>query len=242
MKYLLCAVVALIGLSAPAAAADLGGSYKDSGVPLPEAAGDYTAFRGAYVGVQGGWSSYGHDINATAGTVDLFSLSSVGASGGLFGVSGGYNFTAGRFLVGPYAEFNWTNDSADLSAINGRYTAKLSHDDEWSIGGRLGYLVSPHTVVYGLAAFTGADASISTSKAVKGLESDVTFNGYTLGLGAESIVSRDVSLKLEGRWSQFDEATLYEDKTVTLASEPTAVAVLVGLNYHPHFGGFDPLK
>ena len=30
MKYLLCAVVALIGLLAPAAAADLGGSYKDS--------------------------------------------------------------------------------------------------------------------------------------------------------------------------------------------------------------------
>ena len=101
MKYLLCAVVALIGLLAPAAAADLGGSYKDGGVPLPEAAGDYTAFRGPYVGIQGGWSSYNHDSTSSYGESwtkptyaynSLDNQSSAGAGGGMFGINAGYNF------------------------------------------------------------------------------------------------------------------------------------------------------
>lgn len=251
MKYLLCAVVALIGLSAPAAAADLGGSYKDGGVPLPEAAGDYTAFRGAYVGIQGGWSSYNHDLSATETPTDgpafeLLNLSSVGAGGGVFGLNGGYNFTAGRWLVGPTFEFNWANNSADLSVYNGAYTAKISHNNEWSIGGRLGYLATPQTVLYGLAAFASADVSVSTSQPVEGLNTGVSFSGYTLGVGAESFLTRDVSLKLEGRWTQFGKETLYsssnKDMTDAVTSEPSEVAVMVGVNYHPRFTGMDSLK
>jgi outer membrane immunogenic protein len=253
---MLATVLTVVACAGGASAADLGNSsYDRNGTPaLIEAPGDYTAFRGAYAGVQGGWSTVDHDMKATetpsnGDAVDLFSLSSAGAGGGMFGVNGGYNFTAGRFLVGPYAEFNWANNSVDLAIDNGKYTAKLAHDDEWSIGGRLGYLVSPQTVAYGLVAFTSADTSISTSSStpIKGLEDGVNFHGYTLGVGAESFVTRDVSLKLEGRWTQFSKATLYnradEEKTVTtVTSEPSEVAVMVGVNYHPRFGVMDALK
>jgi outer membrane immunogenic protein len=242
LTYAVGTFLALIGASV-ASAADLGGSYKDQS-PSAYSGDNGDAFRGFYFGLQGGWGSYNHDNSVNYNSTEVANYSAAGAGGGMFGVDAGYNFRMNRVVVSPFVEYGWTNHSTDLSVLEA--TASLTHNDEWSVGGRLGYLVNNTTLVYGLLAFTEIDASFKSNVAVTGLNTNVSWDGYTIGLGFESVFARtsagDFSYKLEGRHAQFGKQTTLVDGSLSATSEPNSYAVVVGVNYAPRFGGVDSLK
>jgi outer membrane immunogenic protein len=275
------AVLAAILFASPALAADLGaGGSKDG--PYTYNQFDGMRWTGFYFGSQSGWSSYNHELTGTQ-TIDHYnadnknlysgamdtSLASLGAGGGLFGMNAGYDFQlpGSRIVAGLWGEYNWATNKAtgsysytDSNATSKSGNFTLQHDDEWSLGGRVGYLVNNSTLLYGLAAYTRFDSTLSGNgiDATHGWKNDAGTNGYTLGLGYEALVARtstgDFSYKLEGRYSVADKVTALDYSNsgpwgdgkwathATLTGDTEEYGVMVGLNWRPRFNGGVPLN
>jgi outer membrane immunogenic protein len=121
---------------------------------------------------------------------------------GLRGVQGvvslGYDVRLGpRWVLGAFADYAFGDIDGQAANI------KIIIDNQWAIGGRLGYLSSPTTLWYGTAGYTGADfevPNLTIARAMKGL---------FVGAGIEQMLNREgnVSMKLEYRISGYDEFT-----------------------------------
>lgn len=98
------------------------------------------------------------------------------------GVFGDYDFNSGATGTG--------------AAVNG-----FSSASTWSVGGRLGFLVTPSSLLYGTAGYTQANLDLFLSGQHIGSQ---TFNGYFLGAGYETFLRPSWTLKFEYRFSQFD--------------------------------------
>lgn len=224
------AFVLSAGWAATASAADLGpsdgGSFKD----LPPVAEVYrwTGFvLGA--GIGGGVVQYSGGVDGVfdvtpPGDVDTISGSIDDDQAFLFGtVQVGYDFQfVPRWVVGVFADFDFNdgaktrfNDTTLLStgapgdALFVSGSADI--DNSWNVGGRLGFLVNPTLLFYGLAAWNHTDIDIkgSFSTNVDGgtpvsfRDSD-TLDGLTVGAGFETMVVRGLTLKFEYRFTDLD--------------------------------------
>ena len=122
-----------------------------------------------------------------------------------------------RILIGAFADYDFY-PNGDESSSGGNYyrslSADLHRDGAWTVGGRLGVLVRPDLLVYGLGGFSRMNQSgevtakfndyyLPTSVTLKAGDLD----GWTVGGGIETKLDRldkRLSLKLEYRYSQFD--------------------------------------
>lgn len=131
----------------------------------------------------------------------------------------GYDHLLGdRFLVGAFADFDFYRDAdATFSDIDGGnwLSGKVERDHMWTVGGRLGYLVTPRILVYGLAGYSqmkldGSLIAHFDDPWGKGKDSHINMSvkdrvdGWVLGGGLEAKLEKRLSLKLEYRYSQFD--------------------------------------
>jgi len=116
--------------------------------------------------------------------------------------------------VGLFADYAFGKIDGTVADITS------SIDNQWAIGARLGYLRSS-TLWYATAGYTEADwqVQISTRSANK------TLNGYFVGLGVEQAFSPNLSLKLEYRFSNYDEVP------GTLAFDSEINSIRLGLNW-----------
>ncbi len=129
-------------------------------------------------------------------------------------------------------------------------------DNELSIGGRLGYLVTPATLIYGSIGYSRIeldDARLSVN--VDGLGSFGTrvassgaIDGFFLGGGIETKITDNISLKLDYRYTNGDseQITLLPDVLpeandfVRAEIDPDIQTVRLSLDYRFNFGGVDP--
>ena len=107
----------------------------------------------------------------------------LGGTGGFFTLQGAYDYQfAPRWVGGAFVDADWSNISANakqtsnssvsfvcpsddctddpagsFSSSNGTIHAKVSTDWNVSLGGRIGWLANPDTLLYFLAAYTHAD-------------------------------------------------------------------------------------
>lgn len=201
MKRLLIAVTAL-ALSAPAALA---------------------SWTGCKVGGFAGVASA--TTEATLST-PLIPDSSIGIDGlGFQGMNGG--ITAGcdlqvgsHFVVGLHADYafqdlEWKTDVTFAGTSIADIRAGL--EDQWAVGARIGYLMTPTSLLYGTAGYTEAkakDLSVSFlgTPLVSWAVNDPS--GWFVGGGIESMVMPNISLSLEYRYTRFDS------ERVTLAPLP----------------------
>lgn len=159
----------------------------------------------------------------------------------------GYRWVAGAFIDADFssdleAEFSDQSDFAlnvlpgvlnlgiPLSTITTE--ANIEHDWSFTAGGRLGFLATPSTLLYGLAAYTKVhldDPTINVSfrdplgfiddlipPAVTGgvntpgslaVRLDDELDGFTVGGGVETKISNPLSLKFEYRYTSLDGKT-----------------------------------
>jgi len=114
---------------------------------------------------------------------------------GLIGdVRMGYDGALGRIIVGGFGELDFSEFDRDL---------------EWSVGGRLGFLVAPRGVVYVLGAWTQKE------------QDGATFEGWKAGVGAEIAATQTISLGLEYQHVMWDEETISSAAGVKVSDEPT---------------------
>lgn len=128
-----------------------------------------------------------------------------------------------RFLIGAFADYDFYRDS-DLTFSNSKWYGKdflsgeVERDGIWSAGARLGFLVTPRVLLYGMVAYSQMklDGNLTahlhdpywkgnpTDLAVR-VEENVS--GYSLGGGLEAKLDQRLSLKIEYRYSHFDGAS-----------------------------------
>jgi outer membrane immunogenic protein len=222
MKRLILGVAAALLLSAGPAAAD-GLPSKGVVKALPEAGPNWNGF---YVGVGIGAGAVVHDYNETVNCCE-YSTNSVDLGGdGIFGtVTIGYDrVLRPGWVGGVFADYDFgSNISTNVSGNS------IDQNHSWSIGGRLGFLTTPSTLIYGTGGYTQSEFDV--------VDSSKTFNGYFVGAGVETFLRDNWTLKLEYRFSKFDEKTVYEDYCVKDTDEPSEHSARLVLSYK--FGQHD---
>jgi outer membrane immunogenic protein len=130
-------------------------------------------FDGAYAGVQGAYSSI------DGGDIDLD-----GFGGGAFG---GYGKTFGKWYVGGEL-------SLDYNKVDGKSGgAEIKKTYDYGVAARAGYLVTPKILGYGVV---GWERGKFEAKA-DGAKDSTTLNGLRVGIGAETFVTDNISLRTE---------------------------------------------
>jgi outer membrane immunogenic protein len=239
-------VAAFSGGATVAVAADLGGMPPE---PMPVPAPMLSNWSGFYLGLGVGGGEAFSNVKTTNNTVvsglpnaallagstnQNFDLGAQGALG-TAQIGYDYQFPMSRWVTGVFGDFDWSNAHSKQSGItyvdgvtsrNGvpyqpASGLKTSFDNEWSVGGRLGYLITPETYLYGLAAYTQGQVSVNgytglthlayagSPTSYEGFSDTKTSGGWSAGLGLETHLRDNWYLKLEYRYSQFGGGNVY---------------------------------
>ena len=147
------------------------------------------------------------------------SFDGLGASGGFFQLNAGADYQINSWLVaGAFFDFDFENVESEINVnvpgVPSEARAKLSIDNKWSIGGRLGYLASPGTLLFVSGGFTQVSMS-NLSLAAGGPFPNVTtavtvpnFSGGFVGAGAETKLTDHISIRGEYRYTSFGSGQL----------------------------------
>ena len=142
--------------------------------PMPAYAPQAFSWMGFYIGVNGGYGfgSDGKDFG--------------NPSGGLVGVTAGYNYQIGQLVLGVESDWDW----ADLTK-SGLYSSRV--DDLFTARARAGYAID-RALLYVTGGYAGAEDKISI--AGFGSQSDWR-NGGVIGGGLEYAFTNNISAKAE---------------------------------------------
>jgi outer membrane immunogenic protein len=246
-KALIAALAAFVGMGTSAYAADLGGSMKDA--PVYDAAPQ--SWTGLYIGVGIGAGASNTEVDVNVGDFNVLNFDGIGGEG-IFGtVQLGYDYQlSSRLVIGGFFDYDFANVNSELTLNpgDGSFEADLDLENMWSIGARLGWLATPDTLWYALVAYTQAQYELSDNVGLFdeiGFDVD-EFDGWTVGLGVETRLTSNWSLKAEYRYTQFDGETVLadEDSEGSLDFEPsvhTARAVL-SYRFNPFHRGLESAK
>ncbi len=138
----------------------------------------------------------------------------IGQHGGgvVYGMGVGYDVKAGRAVLGIDAE-------ATDSSYRGCMTAVIVATDrlcaspgrELSIGLRAGILVSPNVLLYAKGGYTNArfhvDYDDGTPAGTNNFNFSQNLDGFRVGGGAELKVGRQAFIRVEGRYSNYKQAS-----------------------------------
>lgn len=180
---------------------------------------------GAWVGLSFGQGSGNYDIAASVNDIDthtrLFGLNlpDHGAKGSLMGIEFGYGRQLNdKWVAGLQVDGTSTNITLDTGISLGDASAsyQLKQKSLLSGLGRLGYLTSENTLVYGVLGVTNGtfEGSYSATDGVDtaGSSYDFSATGLTIGAGMETRLSSRTSLKLEYRMTDFGDYNLAHEQ------------------------------
>lgn len=118
----------------------------------------------------------------------------------------GYDFAASpNFRVGAEASYSGSTAGRDFN--NDQPTVfnlgNVQADREIYVGGRVGYVTSPTTMIYGKAGYTNQRFSVTGSDGTVNLAQKLDTDGWRVGAGAEFAVSRNAYVGAEYRYSKY---------------------------------------
>jgi outer membrane immunogenic protein len=239
----------LVLTCASASAADLAPAP-----PLPPVLWARESWTGFYVGAGGGFSSLNNKIDARPGPDPSSplsaSLNGLGANGALATISAGYDYQLSPYFVaGIFGDFDFHSLTSSLdinipsAPLSGHGEFSVNH--QWSVGGRLGYLTSPGTLVFLTGGYTALSVSDFTANVSGGgqtmtLDATVpTIAGGFVGAGFETKLTKSISLKGEYRFTEFGSGLVTLptvggtdlNQFVTARVSPTLQIVKASVNY-----------
>ena len=224
------AFLSLTLLASGALAADLGGY----GAPPPAPSLTRFDFTGRYAGIQAGYSRFGNDVSSIWGSVggptERFTYNADGAIGG---VHLGANWQERNWLFGIETDF----EAAGIAGTGkGDYGALHETSINWlgSLRGRLG-LVSGSTLFYvtGGMAYGNVHVEQLTPTSLGPYSSGDEWKiGWTAGGGIEHAISSRVSLKLEYRYTDLGQMSVYNPTLMMKeVNDLTSHAVRAGMSF-----------
>ena len=221
---------AILGIAAAASAADLSGGSKLE-------TGDYiapSAWTGFYVAAGIGGAAINRDVKLNTGGGTLLGIDRFGGEGVFGTIQAGYDRQLGaKFVGGIFADYDYTDIRSNFTISN--LTLSFDLKDMWSVGGRAGYLVNSNTLLYFLAAYSGADINVPAGLTIK------PFTGYSAGAGLETQLSGNWFVKGEYRFTQLNEQTALSGGSEMLTTQPDLQTGRLSLAYK--FGQlYQPMK
>lgn len=212
----------LAALAGPTAAADLGGERTGRGGHYPPPPDNYLEIErwtGFYLG---GTLGYGWGDGRTSGDIGSFPFEQSGTIGTIYA---GYNWQLGRTVLGLEADIGTGDFGTSETTPSG--ALKSSLNALGSFRGRAGFLVSPALLIYGTAGLAWADMDFQM---VGDKARSETFFGYQVGIGAELMVSNNVTLRLEALHTGFDSERVVHSG-MTNGFEPDFDTVRAGISF-----------
>jgi outer membrane immunogenic protein len=223
MKRLVVALTAIAAFTGSALAADMAPRYSKAPPPAPVAVASWT---GCYIAGGGGyglWNQENTSYDAT--TVPRTQLTGTTTAGGrgYFGTVGAgcdYQMPLGgwNLVIGAFGDYDFASmkGDPDFGLFVGAGREKL--DSQWSVGGRVGALVTPNLLVYFSGGYTEAhynqvnlnfNAAPFIGVPTGTFMGSRNYSGYFLGAGDEYALSFLPGLfwKTEYRFSDLDTRT-----------------------------------
>ena len=241
-----------MGLAVPALGGALEAPRAEPQVEAPTQISEPSVdhWTGGWVGIGAGLGSSNYNI---VGDLDIppngapgsgsFELPDLGGEGFLGTVEAGYSMRMGEnFVLGAQLDYTASNIDNDASfslsdaagSIEGDYRLRAQHMFTGAV--RAGYLTSETTQIYGLLGYTrgrfDADFSVSENGAsVLSGGYDFDLNGVSLGAGIETMIADNMSLKLEYRYTRFEDENLIDVDGVSVDAETSLHTARMGVNY-----------
>jgi outer membrane immunogenic protein len=262
MKKLIIALSAVAAFSAPALAADMATKAPLRAAPMPYA----PSWTGCYVGAGGGyglWDQENTNVDTATGISNNATNSAAGR--GWFGtVQAGcdYQFGVGgsQFVVGAFGDYDFDSLKGshqtpfiNLRGLVGSATADEKMSSAWSVGGRVGWLITPSLLTYFSGGYTEATFDqqnfFGNTPALVPLNFFLdkrTYHGWFLGAGDEYALNFLPGLywKTEYRLSEFNterNSYLFLDTGLptgnSVDSHKWVQTVRSELVYHFNWGG-----
>ncbi len=146
---------------------------------------------------------------------EIGSIDGVNSHGFIGGGRIGFDYARGRLLFGAFADYNFSGMETNVNVV-GIGAFDLKKEDEWTIGGRIGYIVAPRTLAYVLAGYTQTEYSVGgldnavIAPLFTSVKSGATFDGVTVGGGIEFALAANVFFGLEYQHTFYGEETLID--------------------------------
>lgn len=163
---------------------------------------------GCRVGAFGGAMATNTEVTGGFGPI-TGSIDGVGVQSIQGGIMAGCDYQAGSMVVGAFADYAMQDADwrAGISTPFGGGSIETNVGNQWALGVRAGYLVTPTTLLYGTAGYTEAkmdDIDVvlnGATVATLGIDDPA---GWFVGAGMESMMSKNLRISLEYRYSAFD--------------------------------------
>lgn len=186
-------------------------------------------FNGAYIGAEGGYEGFnikGSAVgtNALAGDSGSINFGAEGVNGGLFA---GYGKQFGKLYLGVEgeADIGSTTSNNNIILTAGTLTANASHKYDLAASLRPGFMLNDSTLIYTRAGI------VSSGFNGNGNNGSITLTGFRTGLGAETVISSNITARFDWAYSAYQSHTLtYPDGTVSLS--PDSSTLRIGLAYN----------
>jgi outer membrane immunogenic protein len=224
MKFskLLLGAVSLVALSSAAFAADA----VIEEVPVVSG---YN-WSGFYVGVGVGAGANVAEISGLA--LSGVSLDGIGGEGVFGELTVGYDYMVSpRFLFGALADVHYSNIETRVEGTG--FDASASDTYGFDLGLRAGYLFTPSTLGYVLGGYAWQKGELEVS-GMGGGSIDADRDGYFVGVGVETAIASNWTLKTEYRFTQFGTDNVLEDLGAPdgiIDSDVSSHTFRVGANY-----------
>lgn len=151
----------------------------------------------------------GYDVTQAGSSVDNDTTSSDDESidGLLYGVGAGFDFAAGGVVLGVEGEY--TDSTAktgfDRGDFEGFGLGNVKAGRDLYVGGRVGFIAAPKTLIYAKAGYTNARFDVLSSDGTTETRTNIDTDGWRLGAGVEQAVGENSFAKLEYRYSKYGE-------------------------------------
>jgi len=208
MKYVVSGLAAATALSMTAIGAFAGGVTPEPAPPVvvqpAPPAMDWTgAYGGLLLGL--GQGTYGNGTNFPGDGEGEW-------DGSLYGIALGYNVQNGSWVYGGELTYSGANIDGSEACVNPTFQCYGEISSIATLRGRVGYLVTPSTLIYGTAGFAMADLTFGTDNgAGVGGEQSRNVNGWVAGLGLETALTERLNLRGAILHYEFDDATYQTD-------------------------------
>ncbi len=217
-------------------AADLG-PYRPAPPPVADYAPPPFSWTGLYMGANVG---YGWGAGDKVGITDALGVPPgyQGDAGKLYtdGVFGGaqfgYNYQAGRFVMGFEADIQASDLNDRLTGVTPTgYVVAASSDINYfgTVRGRLGFAAGP-ALFYATGGWAWADVDYKLTTAGVSLADTSFKSGYTVGGGVEYAFARNWTTKVEYQYLDFGKSPL-AGAGISTNEKLDAHTVRMGLNY-----------
>lgn len=222
---LLLGAVSAVAISSASNAADA------VSTEAPAAAG--FNWSGIYIGVGGGVGAVKHGLEiANPNGPERIGMPDLGG-GGFFGeVTAGYDYMVSeRFLLGALVDGRFGNVGLSLESSDGTLDASLNNNYGFDVAARAGYLLTSNTLGYVLGGYSWQHFKLDGTLAGTPIEFEDDRSGYLLGLGMETAVSGNWTVKSEYRYANYGNDTVADLGGALLNIEPSTHTFHVGANY-----------